>query len=166
MAERRADIGRLRVPLEKDERFINKSVLEVNMATLEYYLGEGIKRVDGIYPSDLEQRDISLHSIQCVRGYVLGQSGSEYHFTLGLDHKLQNVNVFCDDTVRNGSDEYLAILKRISSQVGSKIDPATGEGKLVIPLDKKSLIATINGIFNEFNVPDEEKSIVVDYKTA
>lgn len=134
--------------------------------TLEYELGVGVKRIDGIHPSDLEQKDILLGSIQFVRGYVHGQSGSEYHFTIGLDPKLQNVSIFCDDTILYGSDEYLAVIKRISSQIRPEIDPATGEGKLVAPRDKKSLVATLNKIFDEFNVQDKNRFVVVDYRNA
>ncbi len=137
------------------------------MALQEYKVAPGVNRVDGIDLTDLGQRDnIPVNSIQIVRGYVLGQSGSEYHFYLGLDSRLQKVGVFCDDTHRNGSDEYLSILKRISSQVGSEIDSATGEGKLVAPSDKKSLVAILNGVFGEFNVPESNRLVSVDYRIA
>ncbi|SRR3989344_958803 len=130
----------------------------------EYSLGAGGRRIDGITPSELEDMNIQLDSIMIVHGYVHGQSGSEYHFNLGLDPRLQNVSVFCDDTHRNGSDEYLAILQRMSARVHSEIDPATGQGALVASQDKKSLVDTLKGVFDEFNVPEKDRTIVVDYK--
>ncbi|MEK6886911.1 MAG: hypothetical protein AABW88_03695 [Nanoarchaeota archaeon] len=122
-----------------------------------------MKRLDGIRTCDLEQRDLPLESIIAIFGYIHGESGSEYHFMLGLDPRIQGVFAYCDDSFRKGSAEYLDVLKRMSSIVNSEINPETGKGMLSVPKDKKSLVTILDGIFDEFNVSEEHKSLVIDY---
>ncbi|MDP2925789.1 MAG: hypothetical protein Q8N99_05450 [Nanoarchaeota archaeon] len=132
---------------------------------LDYQLGEGIKRIDGIMLSDFDSGDISLDSIVALRGYINAESRSEYHFMFGFDPRCPPFSVFCDDPI-HGSNEHLAVLKKLSARLNTEINPATGEGHFVKPQDKKVLTNIITGIFDDFGVPDEQRSIVVDYKTT
>ena len=133
------------------------------MATLDYQLDAETRRKDNVLLSGLDQWDLPLDSIIAVRGYVHGASGSEYHFNLGFDPRIPGVGIFCDDP-NHGSAEHLAVLQKLSVRLNTEIDPATGEGSFVKPQNKRSLVTILNGIFDDFNVPDKDKSVVIDYR--
>lgn len=134
------------------------------MVTLNYQLDAETKRKDGVFLSDLEQLDLPLNSIIAVRRYVHGASGSEYHFNLSFDPRIPGVGIFCDDFIHHGSPEYLAVLQKLSARLNTKINPATGEGSFVKPQDKRLLVTILNGIFDDFMMPDKDKLVVIDYR--
>ena len=136
------------------------------MATLDYQLNAETWRKDGVLLSDLDKLDLQLNSYITVKGYVPSASGSEYHFSIDFDNRFPGIVVFCDDPINNSSPEYLAVLQKLSNRLNTKINPRNGKGDIVKPQDKSSLVAILNGIFDDFMVPDKDKSVVIDYRKA
>ena len=137
----------------------------ISLIMIHYSLGNGIYRRDGEKIAAFQKGDISLDSLVFISGYV--HSGtrqlirSEYHFQLDFLHS--SVKLFCDDR-KYGSDEYRDAFQRLAARLQTNIPLETGIGKLKGLTSKEEIASLLEGIFDEFNTPEEWRHVVIDYR--
>jgi len=97
---------------------------------------------------------LGLSRLASVQGHVRSDD-SEYHFVLRTG-KSPSLSVFCEDSAKNGSDEYLSVEKRIRDAFALPRRP------MFVP-SQEDISDALQSIYDDFSVPEEERVVILDY---